>query len=62
VYGQSVHQQLRLELSPHAIKGLEVLKDFLFEYGFLKQDFNIMDWVDHAPLDTLKAPVLSLHR
>jgi ABC-type nitrate/sulfonate/bicarbonate transport system substrate-binding protein len=62
VYGSDVHQQLRLELSAHAIRGLEIFKDFLFEYGFLAQDFNITDWVDHAPLDTLKAPVLSLHR
>ena len=49
-YGENVHQNLRLSLSPTCIAGLDTFKNFMADQGFLAVDFNINDWVDPAPL------------
>ena len=50
VYGEDVHQNLQLTLSPACIAGLDTFKNFMTDQGFLAADFNIDDWVDPAPL------------
>lgn len=49
-YGEDVHQNLRLGLSPSCIAALDMFKNFMTDQGFLAADFNIDDWVDPAPL------------
>lgn len=54
-YGEQAHEHLGVDLSEHSIWGLNVFKDFLLKWGFLKQDFNIQDWIDPQPLNALLA-------
>ncbi len=51
------------KLDPQALGGLEVQKRFLKEFGYIKNDFDIADWVDasfleraHASLDADAQP------
>ena len=53
-YGDNVHESLGVDLSEHSIWGLTVFKDFLLHHGFLNADFNIRDWIDPAPLQSLQ--------
>ena len=39
-YGEQAHEHLDVNLEPASIKGLETFKDFLFQHGFLKQNFR----------------------
>jgi ABC-type nitrate/sulfonate/bicarbonate transport system substrate-binding protein len=63
-YGGNLHQHLRLDLSPSWISGLDTYKNFLAAHGFLAQNFDIHDWVDHEPLrdvlDELRQPTATL--
>lgn len=49
-YGDDVHENLRLNLTPSWVAGLGSYKDFLAAQGFLPGDFDINDWIDPAPL------------
>jgi ABC-type nitrate/sulfonate/bicarbonate transport system substrate-binding protein len=49
-YGDDVHKNLRLGLSPSWVTGLDTYKNFLAAQGFLAGNFDINDWVDPAPL------------
>lgn len=49
-YGDDVHKNLRLGLSPSWVTGLDTYKNFLAAQGFLAKNFDINDWVDPAPL------------
>jgi ABC-type nitrate/sulfonate/bicarbonate transport system substrate-binding protein len=49
-YGDDVHENLKLDLSPSWVAGLGVFKDFLAAHGFLATNFDIDDWIDPAPL------------
>ncbi len=61
-YGEDLHQNLRLDLSPGWIAGLNTFKDFLVEHAFLVADFSVYDWIDPAPLqDVLAALPRSRH-
>lgn len=62
VFGENVHHHLRLDLSDQSVKGIEIFKDFLFKHGFLKQNFEIANWVDYRTLDSIKAEVISINR
>lgn len=51
------------KLDPQALGGLEVQKKFLKDFGYIKNDFNIADWVDpsflaeaHASLEADAEP------
>ncbi len=62
VFGADVHKNLRIGLTAESINGISVFKDFLFENGFLKENFDINSWIDPSPLDSIKAEVISLVR
>jgi ABC-type nitrate/sulfonate/bicarbonate transport system substrate-binding protein len=49
-YGEDMHQNLRLSLSPSWIAGLDTFKNFLAAQGFLAANFDINAWVDPQPL------------
>jgi ABC-type nitrate/sulfonate/bicarbonate transport system substrate-binding protein len=49
-YGEDVHKNLRLSLSPFHIGALGTFKNFMAEQGFLAANFNVDDWIDPAPL------------
>jgi len=49
-YGKNVGEHLRTDLEPSSIDALSDFKDFLFQWGFLKADFDVKDWIDPRPL------------
>jgi ABC-type nitrate/sulfonate/bicarbonate transport system substrate-binding protein len=49
-YGKDVGNHLRTDLEPSSIEALSDFKDFLFQWGFLKADFDVRSWVDPRPL------------
>ncbi len=53
-YGEKLHQHLGIGLEPDAIRSLGQFKDFLLEWGFLQNDFDVWDWIDPAPYKSLK--------
>jgi ABC-type nitrate/sulfonate/bicarbonate transport system substrate-binding protein len=55
-YGGNVHRNLKLDLTPAWIHGLDTFKNFLGAHGFLQADFAVDDWIDTAPLqDVMEA-------
>ncbi|ABE49814.1 ABC transporter substrate-binding protein [Methylobacillus flagellatus] len=50
-HGKDVHLSFTPTLSEEYIRGLEVQKDFLHEWGYFTDDFDIRDWVVHEPLE-----------
>jgi ABC-type nitrate/sulfonate/bicarbonate transport system substrate-binding protein len=48
-YGDRLHQHLGIDLNPQSINALATFKDFLLEWGFLQQDFDVWDWIDATP-------------
>jgi ABC-type nitrate/sulfonate/bicarbonate transport system substrate-binding protein len=49
-YGSEVHAHLDIDLSEFAIGALEDYKNFLFQWGFLRENFNIRNWLAAEPL------------
>jgi sulfonate transport system substrate-binding protein len=49
-HGPNVHRSFRPKLSPEYIQGLDVQKNFLRDFNFLKADFDTQAWVVHGPL------------
>lgn len=49
-YGADVHTRLTTFLEEAAIDALSDFKDFLFNHGFLAQDFDTRAWIDPKPL------------
>lgn len=49
-HGEDVHLSFTPKLTEAYIAGLEAQKNFLRDWGYLKQDFDIDDWVVHGPL------------
>jgi ABC-type nitrate/sulfonate/bicarbonate transport system substrate-binding protein len=49
-YGDDLHKNLRLGLSPAWVTGLDTFKNFLAAQGFLTTNFDIDAWIDPAPL------------
>ena len=49
-YGEDVHLNLGLSLTPSWIDGIDTFKNFLFANGFLAGDFDVREWIDPAPL------------
>lgn len=52
-YGNDIHLKQGTDLSELSIAGLSAYKDFLFQWGYLKSDFDVAEWIDPAPLDEL---------
>jgi ABC-type nitrate/sulfonate/bicarbonate transport system substrate-binding protein len=50
-FGDQVHQQLTLAIDETRVNGLDTLKNFLHEHGFLQHDFDMRQWVDPAPFE-----------
>jgi ABC-type nitrate/sulfonate/bicarbonate transport system substrate-binding protein len=55
--GPGLHRGLRPSLGPQQLAGLGAQKDFLLEWGYIRRDFAIDDWIDPVPLaEALHAP------
>ncbi|MFN5453121.1 ABC transporter substrate-binding protein [Bradyrhizobium sp.] len=52
-YGADVHLKLDLALQPDQIAAIAHFKDFLLSFGFLDHDFDVTNWVDRRPLESL---------
>ncbi|WP_220815577.1 ABC transporter substrate-binding protein [Pseudomonas paralcaligenes] len=50
-HGADVHLSFTPKLTPTYIEGLTVQKNFLRDWGYLKHDFDVNDWVVHEPLE-----------
>ncbi len=53
-HGANVHLSFTPKLTEKYLKGLEIQKNFLRDWGYIKTDFDIQDWVDDAPLKAAK--------
>lgn len=45
-----VAKRLGMSLDEDLVRTLEVRKDFLLEFGFIRRDFNVREWIDPRPL------------
>ena len=53
-YGDDLHLRQVTDLAPASIQALEGYKNFLFKWGFLKQDFDVSAWIDPRPFNELR--------
>lgn len=53
-YGEQVNRHLETDLAQTSIDGLVAFKDFLFEWGFLEQDFDARAWIEAGPLERVE--------
>lgn len=53
-YGPALHRQLVPTLDEPVVFGLEEQKRFLYERGFLAQDFDFRAWISPLPLELAK--------
>ncbi len=49
-YGENLHKNLKVDLSPTSITALSDFKDFLVKWKLISNDFDINDWIDEGPL------------
>lgn len=49
-YGVEVHRHLHTGLAEFAVAALDDFKNFLFQWGFLPNNFNLRSWIDAGPL------------
>jgi sulfonate transport system substrate-binding protein len=49
-HGANVHRSFQPKLTAAYIQGLDVQKNFLRDFNFLKSDFDTQSWVVHEPL------------
>jgi len=49
-YGHELHNRLIPSLDANVVAGLEHQKNFLFEWGFLPEDFDFAEWIVYGPL------------
>ncbi|HSB96547.1 MAG TPA: ABC transporter substrate-binding protein [Spongiibacteraceae bacterium] len=57
-YGIDLHEHLYTDLSERSIVALEEFKNFLFQWGFIQNNFSIRDWIDAAPLAAVSSHTL----
>jgi ABC-type nitrate/sulfonate/bicarbonate transport system substrate-binding protein len=57
-YGIDLHEHLYTDLSERSIAALEEFKNFLFQWGFIQNNFSIRDWIDSAPLAAINSRTL----
>ena len=50
-YPADFHKRLVPEISNKGMEALEIQKEFLLEYGFIKHDVDVKAWVDRSFLD-----------
>lgn len=53
-YGR-VNHALKTDLEPASVEALSGFKDFLFQWKFLPNDFDVKSWIDPRPLEAAKA-------
>lgn len=53
-YGADLHLRQVTDLAESSIVALEGYKNFLLEWGFLAQDFDVLNWIDPQPLAALE--------
>ncbi|MDR6100245.1 ABC-type nitrate/sulfonate/bicarbonate transport system substrate-binding protein [Agrobacterium larrymoorei] len=53
--GQAIHRSLRLDLEPAEIDAIAHFKDFLLEWKFIPNDFDVHAWVDPRAVDAQRA-------
>ncbi len=53
--GSEVHKHLGIGLEAPLVAAIGHFKDFLLEWGFLPDDFDLGAWIDDAPLRALQA-------
>lgn len=53
-YGDDVSRRQNTDLSDTAIAALDVQKRFLLKWGFIRNDFDIAQWIDPAPLNAAR--------
>lgn len=49
-HGAEVHKSFTPTLTSDYIEGLNVQKNFLRDWGYIKHDFDVHDWIDPSPL------------
>ena len=49
-YGVDVHTHLYTNLDEASLAALDEFKSFLFQWGFIGNNFNISEWVDYEPM------------
>jgi sulfonate transport system substrate-binding protein len=49
-HGKNVHLSFTPKLTKQYVDGLTVQKNFLRDWGYIAQDYEINDWIDPAPL------------
>jgi hypothetical protein len=49
-----VHHRLHIDLSRERLGLLAAQQRFLLRHGFVHQGFDLVDWVDPAPLGTAR--------
>ncbi|OON63223.1 hypothetical protein B0920_07430 [Massilia sp. KIM] len=59
-HGASLHRGLLPSLSPLSVAGLTAQKDFLLDWGYIRRDFDVQQWIDPAPLAEALAEQQSL--
>ncbi|MNZ03347.1 putative aliphatic sulfonates-binding protein precursor [compost metagenome] len=60
-HGADVHLSFTPRLTQTYIDGLAVQKNFLRDWGYLKHDFDVNDWVVHEPLEQARKLVEQEH-
>ncbi|MFZ6045418.1 ABC transporter substrate-binding protein [Pseudomonas sp. CR3202] len=60
-HGADVHLSFTPKLTPTYIDGLTVQKNFLRDWGYLKHDFDVNDWIVHEPLQQARKLVEQEH-
>jgi ABC-type nitrate/sulfonate/bicarbonate transport system substrate-binding protein len=56
-YGDQFQPTLELGLEPAHIAGLHQVKNFLFQHGIIKNNFDVDAWIDPRPLEAARAIV-----
>lgn len=61
-HGPRMHRGLMPALGEHHIAGLEAQKNFLLEWRYIQNDFDIQQWIEPALLEqVLQTPALHTH-
>ncbi|WP_457438249.1 ABC transporter substrate-binding protein [Pseudomonas sp. TE3786] len=54
-YGEDAHLRLKTALDDSAIGALQDFTAFLHRWNFIPQQFDVRDWIDTRPLETLRS-------
>jgi ABC-type nitrate/sulfonate/bicarbonate transport system substrate-binding protein len=60
-HGPQLHRSLMPSLSTSYVKALEMQKNFLLNWRYIDQDFDVQQWIDAAPLTAVLQASLPRH-